>query len=170
MSVRHGRWAGRVFFGVAGVMAALLAVEAAQAQVAPEEARALAVADSALEAINRGDMVGLTDLMIEEAVVVVVGGPEGSSEYSLRSRAQARSNVPDVQIVERGFDGEARVSGRLATVWLPYDLYVNGEWSHCGVDSFTMLKLGDAWRIASLAYTVEQPPACRRHPDGPPGG
>jgi hypothetical protein len=134
-----------------------------------DEARALAVADSALAAINRGDMVALTDLMLEEAFVVAIGGPRGSRDYTLRSRAQERSTVFDVQIVERGFDGEARVAGRLATVWLPYDLYVDGDWSHCGVDTFTMLEVGHAWRIASLVYTVEQPPACRRHPDGPPG-
>lgn len=152
-------------------VAGTLAAGAARAQVSPpDEARVLAVADSALAAINRGDMVALTDLMVEEAFVVAVGGPDGSSDYALRSRAQERSTVFDVEIVERGFDGEARVSGRLATVWLPYDLYVDGAWSHCGVDTFTLLKVGDGWRIASLAYTVEQPPACRPHPDGPPGG
>jgi hypothetical protein len=61
-----------------------------------------------------------------------------------------------------------KIAGRLATVWLPYDFHIDGKWSHCGVDAFTMLKVGEQWRIAVLAWTVEQPPACRPHPDGPP--
>lgn len=53
-------------------------------------------------------------------------------------------------------------------MWLPYDIYRNGEWSHCGVDAFILLRTGDGWRIASMAWTIEQPPDCRPHPDGPP--
>ena len=54
-------------------------------------------------------------------------------------------------------------------VWLPYDLYVDGEWSHCGVDTFTLVHTEAGWRIASMAWSVGQPPACQPHPDGPPG-
>jgi hypothetical protein len=36
------------------------------------------------------------------------------------------------------------------------------------VDVFTLIRVEAGWRIASLAYTVEQPPACQAHPDGPP--
>ena len=62
------------------------------------------------------------------------------------------------------------VSGAVAVVWLPYDFYVEGAWSHCGVDVFTLVRVETGWRIASLAYSVQQPPECRPHPDGPPQG
>jgi hypothetical protein len=71
-------------------------------------------------------------------------------------------------VAERGFRPTVLVSGPLAVVWLPYDLYVNGSWSHCGIDAFTLVRNAGAWKIAALAWTVEQPPACERHPDGPP--
>ena len=45
---------------------------------------------------------------------------------------------------------------------MPYDFYIDGKWSHCGVDAFTMLKSDGRWRIASLSWSVEQPPACER--------
>jgi hypothetical protein len=45
---------------------------------------------------------------------------------------------------------------------------VNGKWSHCGVDIFTMAKTADGWKIVTLVYSVLQPPACARHPDGAP--
>ena len=50
----------------------------------------------------------------------------------------------------------------VAMVWMPYDLYVNGAWSHCGADVFTLVKSAGRWRIASMAwsarYTVAMPP------------
>jgi hypothetical protein len=53
-------------------------------------------------------------------------------------------------------------------VWMPYDLYMDGTWSHCGADVFTLVKSGTAWRIATLAWSAEQPPVCEKHPAGPP--
>jgi hypothetical protein len=53
-------------------------------------------------------------------------------------------------------------------VWLPYDLYLDGKWSHCGVDVFTLVRQEGAWRIATMAWSAEQPPVCEPHPDGPP--
>ncbi len=57
---------------------------------------------------------------------------------------------------------------RVAQVWMPYDLYLGDKWSHCGVDTFTLMKSEGRWRVAALVYTIEQPPACRPHPAGPP--
>ncbi|MEX0891790.1 MAG: hypothetical protein WEB88_06425 [Gemmatimonadota bacterium] len=138
------------------------------AEQAREEAAALEVAHAALAAISREDMVAFTDLMIDEALVLPVWEQNGTVRYNARTRAAERARTLDADIVERGFDPTVRVSGPVASVWLPYDLYIDGAWSHCGVDTFTMVRVDGAWRIASLAWTVEQPPQCRRHPDGPP--
>lgn len=146
----------------------------AQAPVADAEARAevLAVTDAALEHISDEDMVALTDLMIEGAAVasVRVDPRSGAVSSGIRYRADERTNTPTADLVERGFDAEVMISGPMAMVWLPYDFYSDGAWSHCGVDVFTLFRLAEGWRIATISYTVEQPPACRRHPDGPPGG
>ena len=60
------------------------------------------------------------------------------------------------------------VSGTIGIVWYPYDIYVDGTWSHCGVDIFNMIRTNEGWRIAVLQYNVQQPPECEPHPDGPP--
>ena len=60
------------------------------------------------------------------------------------------------------------VSGTIAIVWYPYDIYVDGQWSHCGIDIFNMIRTNDGWRIAVLQYNAQQPPECEPHPDGPP--
>jgi hypothetical protein len=142
----------------------------AGANHADETAAVLAIADAALQAITAGDPVAFTDLMIHEAVMFPSSERDGVAGYSVRTREAQRSAPFGAVIVERGFDAEARVSGTVAMVWLPYDLYVNGSWSHCGADVFIMVRVANDWKIASMAWSVEQPPACRKHPDGPPEG
>jgi hypothetical protein len=136
-------------------------------QESPERA-AVAAADAALAAITRGDMVALTDLILPEGVMFPTGTRNGQTRYRVRTRAEQRASTPPGKITERGFRPEVRVNGPVAMVWYPYDLYIDGKWSHCGVDVFTLIRTDGQWRIASMAWSAEQPPACEKHPDGPP--
>jgi hypothetical protein len=139
----------------------------ATAQAPDARATVIAVADSALAAITRGDVVALTDLMVPEAVMFPTSTRDGLTTYRVRTRDAQRTS-PLNGVVERGFAPQAMVSGGIAMVWMPYDLYVNGTWSHCGADVFTLVKTNGMWRIASLAWSAEQPPVCEKHPAGPP--
>jgi len=140
---------------------------AARAQSADAEKAVIAIADSALAAITRGDAVAFTDLMIPEAMLYPTSTRGGATVYRVRTR-EAQRTASLSGVVERGFTPWARVSGGVAVVWMPYDLYVNGEWSHCGADIFTLVKSAGVWRIASMAWSAEQPPVCEKHPAGPP--
>lgn len=75
---------------------------------------------------------------------------------------------PGPAFVERMWDPQVRIRGRIADVWTPYDFWADGELSHCGVDAFQLVRTEDGWRVASVVWTIEQPPACEEHPDGPP--
>jgi len=152
---------------LAGAVLCWTAPAGAQAP-ADDRAQVLAVVDTALAAISRSDFVALTDLMLDSAVVFSAGLQEGQVRVRFRTRAQERATTSEGTWTERGFDPQVMMSGPLATVWLPYDFYVDGAWSHCGVDVFILLKVEEGWRIATVAYSVEQPPACQKHPDGPP--
>jgi len=97
----------------------------APAQAPTARAAVIAVADSALVAITRGDVVAFTDLMVPEAVMFPTSTRDGVTVYRLRTR-EAQRNTPMTGITERGFAPQAMVSGGVAMVWYPYDLYVNG--------------------------------------------
>jgi hypothetical protein len=152
---------------LAGVVSAVVSV-AASAQGVARETAVLAVADSALAAITRGDMAGFTDLMVPEAVLFPTRTQDGVTRYRVRPRAEQRASPMGGKVTERGFRPEVRINGGVAMVWYPYDLYVDDKWSHCGVDVFTLIRVADRWRIATMVWSAEQPPACERHPDGPP--
>jgi hypothetical protein len=157
---------------MAGIGLAVLVLQASIAaqDTAAERAAAVAVADAALAAISRGDMIAFTDLMLPEAVAFPTVTREGVSRYRVRTRAEQRDAKMTAKVTERGWSPEVRVNGPLAMVWYPYDLYLDGQWSHCGVDAFTLIKHEGLWRIATMAWSAEQPPACARHPGGPPPG
>jgi hypothetical protein len=136
----------------------------------PEQAAVLAVVDSAMAAINRGDMIALSNTMTDSGQVYATRDVNGTPSFAMRTAASQRAAGQRPPIIERGFDADVRIAGGVASVWLPYDLWFGGKWSHCGVDHFTLVRTGTAWRIANLTYSVEQPPACRMHPSGPPPG
>jgi hypothetical protein len=46
-----------------------------------------------------------------------------------------------------------KVDGPLATVWTPYNFYRRADFSHCGVNSFQLVRNNDKWRIQYLIDT-----------------
>jgi hypothetical protein len=145
------------------------ATDVVRAQDTPSErAKVVAVADSALAMITRGDMVAFTDLMLPEAILFPTSTRDGVTRYRVRTRAEQRASPMNAVVTERGFRSEVRINGPLAMVWMPYDLYLDGRWSHCGVDVFTLVRHEGNWRIATMAWSAEQPPVCEQHPAGPP--
>ena len=41
----------------------------------------------------------------------------------------------------------------IATVWAPYTFYMSGRKSHCGIESFTLYRLNQGWKIVQFADT-----------------
>ena len=46
-----------------------------------------------------------------------------------------------------------KIDGPLALVWTPYKFYYKGKFSHCGVNSFHLVKLSGQWKIQYLIDT-----------------
>jgi hypothetical protein len=60
---------------------------------------------------------------------------------------------------ERYWEPTVHVRGSIAVVWTPYEFWLDGKMSHCGIDVFNMVKQDGAWHIANMMWTVE-PKAC----------
>lgn len=46
-----------------------------------------------------------------------------------------------------------KVDGPLASVWTPYKFYFKGQFSHCGVNSFQLVRVNGEWKIQYLIDT-----------------
>lgn len=80
----------------------------------------------------------------------------------LRSLATGQSRM-----LERMWNPQVRTHGPLAEVWTPYDFHVDGRFTHCGVDSFNLMRMASGWQLVTIVYTVEQT-GCAPSPLGPP--
>ncbi len=48
---------------------------------------------------------------------------------------------------------EIRIDGDMATAWTPYKFYYKGNFSHCGVNAFQLIKTAAGWKIWSIIDT-----------------
>jgi hypothetical protein len=46
-----------------------------------------------------------------------------------------------------------KIDGPLAIVWTPYNFYYAGKFSHCGVNSFQLVRFAEGWKIQYLIDT-----------------
>lgn len=69
------------------------------------------------------------------------------------------------RFVERIWEPTVLVHGPIAVVWAAYDFHVDGKFSHCGVDAFSLVRESGTWKIAGITYTTE-PTGCAPSPLG----
>ena len=59
----------------------------------------------------------------------------------------------NVTLDERLLGIEIRIDGRLASVWTPYEFYINRQPSHRGANNFQLVKTDTGWKIFSIVDT-----------------
>jgi hypothetical protein len=126
----------------------------ASAQSAEEEV--LAVVTSLFDGMRTGDAELLKSLFHSDALMTGTGMREGSYNVSMNPPdgwIESISSYTGGEIDERFYDPKVEVSGPLASVWTEYDLYVGGEFRHCGVDAFHLALSDGGWKIVHLADT-----------------
>jgi len=57
---------------------------------------------------------------------------------------------------ERTWDVEVRVRGDLATAWMDYAFYLDGELSHCGVNAFQLYRSDAGWKVFQVADVAKR--------------
>ncbi|HOZ79131.1 MAG TPA: hypothetical protein PLY34_14145 [Ferruginibacter sp.] len=48
---------------------------------------------------------------------------------------------------------DIKIDGVMAIAWTPYKFYFNGQFSHCGVNVFSLIKRGLQWKIMGITDT-----------------
>ena len=67
----------------------------------------------------------------------------------VQSVAKPHTDIYDERIT---FD-MVKIDADLATVWTPYKFYVGEKFSHCGVNSFQLVRLNGEWKIQYIIDT-----------------
>lgn len=93
------------------------------------------------------------DKMILQTITENTNGTsltEEPSQYFYRSIA---SMPKDLKYNEKILSFTTQVDGSLGHVWTPYEFYLDGKLSHTGVNSFTLFKEKDQWKIVYIIDT-----------------
>lgn len=136
------------------ILATLVAPPALAGQ-SSEEAAVEAVVHDLFRFMKAGDADAMAGLMHDEVRLVTTGVQNGAPVARVVPVDSWLEGVrtSEAELDERLYDVEVRVSGGLATVWTGYDLLVDGEFSHCGVDAFQLVRTADGWKILQVADT-----------------
>lgn len=115
----------------------------------------IAVTEAYLRAISDRDGATLKALSLPGGSVHAVDLADDGSLWRIRSRSLEDDAVTISEgsdpLLERMWDPIAMVHGPLAMVWTPYDFRIGGEWSHCGIDIFTLVETDDGWKVSSIS-------------------
>ena len=131
-----------------------------------ERAAVLAAVQAFFDVMSRGDTAAASEVLTADGRFYSVG-PDGTVRSTAHASFAKQIGDRGTRLLERAWDSEVSVHGPIAQVWTPYDFHINGAFSHCGVDAFTLVKSDGRWRVAGIAYTVE-PEGCAPSPLGPP--
>ncbi|WP_299521655.1 nuclear transport factor 2 family protein [Winogradskyella sp.] len=101
----------------------------------------------ALKSMAKGDIKLQTIAVNKEGKTIL---QESSYEKFIKSIA----SIPkDNTFEEKLLSFSIQVDGKMANAWTPYEFWYNGNFSHCGVNSFQLIKEDNKWRIIYLVDT-----------------
>lgn len=133
----------------------LVLTHSAAAQSAPDDP--MAVVTQLFEAMRASDTTAIAGTLHADArlltAVVKPDGVPGLVTTPIPAFLTSVAGAPAGSLDERLYDVETRTDGTLASVWTPYRFYFNGNFSHCGVNHFTLAKVGHDWKILQIIDT-----------------
>ena len=115
---------------------------AAVASRDPDDMRAIQLAEgNSLSFRPRPDgQPGELEMRFQSNEEMLAGGADNGHTYS-----ENWSGEPTVLI-----------RGPIAVVWGEYEFWLDGRFSHCGVDSVALAKADGQWKVANWMWTVEK--------------
>jgi hypothetical protein len=92
----------------------------------------------------------------EAIMQTVVSGESGASlgSNSVQDFINRIATTPDNTVLdEKILEYQIKIDGQMASAWTPYEFYVNDTFSHCGVNSFQLIKTPEGWKITYIIDT-----------------
>ena len=80
-------------------------------------------------------------------------GDEPKTKRTEGSAFASSVGKPGIPYIEKMMNPVVEHHGDFAQLWAFYEFYLGDSLSHCGHDSFQMVRLEDQWRILGITYT-----------------
>jgi hypothetical protein len=115
-----------------------------------------AVINKMFTAMKEGDSASLRACFTEAAILQTVAEKDGNISVI----TEPLKEFADFVATQQKGDADERITfdvvktdGSLAIAWTPYKFYYKGQFSHCGVDSYQLVRINGVWKIQYIIDT-----------------
>lgn len=116
-----------------------------------------------VEAINADNRQLLTKLSKKNAMTYTgkqreqgeFTSGEITLSYYLDINRTKRTQVK-VDIFEKSWKQTFLLDNQIAMLWAPYDFYIAGKLSHCGINAFNFIKDEGKWLVTNASWSVQK--------------
>ena len=106
--------------------------------------------------MKNGDSKALVECFADSAILQTVVEKNGN----VYVQTEPVKDFADFVGTQKQGDADERITfdmvrtdGALATAWTPYKFYYKGNFSHCGIDSYQLIRISGIWKIQYLIDT-----------------
>jgi hypothetical protein len=110
------------------------------------------------DAFHKQDTVALKSIATDKVILQSISedkyGKTVLKEDDFNQFVKSIARIPkDKKFEEKLLGFNIQVDGNMANAWTPYEFWYEGEFSHCGVNSFQLIKDDGEWKIIYLVDT-----------------
>ncbi|MDQ3279318.1 MAG: nuclear transport factor 2 family protein [Bacteroidota bacterium] len=136
----------------------LLIVTCTQGYTQSAEDSVKSVINKLFQAMKNSDGAALKECFADSAILQTIAASGRIRNESVNAFVEQIGTLPKSAADERIQFDVVKTDAALALAWTPYQFYYNGAFSHCGVNSFQLVRLNGAWKIQYLIDTRRKAP------------
>ena len=110
------------------------------------------------EAFHKQDSVAMKSYVADGVLLQTTGrDKEGKTQFrsqEIEKLYQSIVSIPDsITFQEKLTSWNIQVDRTMANAWVGYEFWLNGNFSHCGINSFQLINFDGEWKIVYLIDT-----------------
>ena len=109
--------------------------------------------ETLFNAMKSADSLGVKNAFSGSAIMQTFGKNQEIRTDKVEDFAKQVGTSQAGDLDERFTISKILVDGNMASVWVPYQFYYKGNFSHCGVNSFQLAKINNEWKIQYIIDT-----------------
>lgn len=126
-------------------------LQQAHSQTAEDSVKA--VVNKLFSAMKSGDGNALRDCFADSAILQTITRTGAVRTDAVSEFVSQIGGLPKDAADERIRFETVKVDDALAVAWTPYEFYYQGKFSHCGVNSFQLVRFKGQWKIQYIIDT-----------------
>ncbi|CAL2083185.1 nuclear transport factor 2 family protein [Tenacibaculum sp. 190524A02b] len=125
------------------------------AQSSSEEKAIKNTISTFFEGLHKGDSTLVSSTLHNTIKIqTTFTNKKGKKILKTETRSKLLNTIASKKVTDTYFEKllsyTIKIDGNLASVWTPYEFYYNGNFSHCGANSFQLYNNNGQWEIIYL--------------------